>query len=133
MSSPRYDWWSYVKGMIRRYPQLAAEYAELRRPSLVPQGESLGRSSGVSRPTESAALRELPPCQQREYEAVHKALESIGAYENGESRLRLVQLVFWQRTHTIEGAAQLLHVSKRTALRWHQSLIRLVAQNYGLL
>lgn len=133
MSSPRYDWWSYVKGMIRRYPQLAAEYAELHRPSPVPQGEGLGRSSGISRPTEGTALRELPPCQQKEYEAVHKALEIIKAYENGENRLRLVQLVFWQRSHSIEGAAQQLHISKRTALRWHQSLIRLVAQNYGLL
>ena len=22
MSTPRYDWWPYVKGMIRRYPEL---------------------------------------------------------------------------------------------------------------
>lgn len=25
MSRPRYDWWAYVKGMIRRYPSLCAE------------------------------------------------------------------------------------------------------------
>lgn len=26
MSKPRYDWWSYVKGMIRRYPELRRRY-----------------------------------------------------------------------------------------------------------
>lgn len=26
MSRPRYDWWPYVKGMIRRYPALAEQY-----------------------------------------------------------------------------------------------------------
>ena len=31
MSTPRYDWWPYVKGMIRRYPELCARQEELRR------------------------------------------------------------------------------------------------------
>ena len=27
MSTPRYDWWPYVKGMIRRYPELCRQEA----------------------------------------------------------------------------------------------------------
>lgn len=34
MSKPRYDWWGYVKGMIRRYPSLCAEYAEQETQSI---------------------------------------------------------------------------------------------------
>lgn len=29
MSTPRYDWWPYVKGMIRRYPELCHKEAAL--------------------------------------------------------------------------------------------------------
>lgn len=133
MSRPRYDWWSYVKGMIRRYPQLAAEYEELHRPNVVPQGDGIGRGSGVSKPTEITALRELPRTKQREYEAVLKAIQSTKALPDGAERLRLIQLVFWQRTHTLDGAAMAVGASQRKAQEWHRLFIRLVAQNFGLL
>ena len=34
VSTPRYDWWPYVKGMIRRYPELLEKEKELHRISL---------------------------------------------------------------------------------------------------
>lgn len=33
MSKPRYDWWPYVKGMVRRYPALCREYADPNGPA----------------------------------------------------------------------------------------------------
>ena len=99
----RYDWWSYVKAMIRRYPQM------------VRKGDTIGNA------------------ERREREAVERALQSIALLPDGESRSELVRLVFWRQSHTIEGAAMVLHCSESTALRWHRDFIYRVAREFGLM
>lgn len=94
MSSPRYDWWGYCKGMIRRYP---------------------------SRNTD------------KEREAVAAAVEITRALPDGECRIKLVELIFWKKTHTLQGAAGKVGASERTARRWHTEFIRCVAREYGLM
>lgn len=61
--------------------------------------------------------------------AVQAAIEATEALPNGADRLRLIDLVFWTRTHTLDGAALKLYVSKRTARRWHTEFIREVEKN----
>ena len=69
----------------------------------------------------------------REKEAVRAAVEATERLDNGADRLMVVDLVFWSRTHTLEGAAMQVHVSLRTAQEYHRQFIRLVARNIGLL
>lgn len=134
MSKPRYDWWSYVKGMIRRYPELCARQEELRRTSLSPDLSGMPHGHGkISDPVADAALRELPKINQREMEAVRKAIAETKKLDTGEERLRMVRLVFWDKTHTLEGAAQKIHISYVTAKRWHGEFIRVVAMEFGLI
>lgn len=57
MSNPRYDWWSYAKGMIRRYPSLVVREACLRETSITAKISGMPHGAGVSNPTETAALR----------------------------------------------------------------------------
>lgn len=133
MSKPRYDWWPYVKGMIRRYPLLRQEYADLHNASLVADYSGMPRGGGGGRALESLAIRELPSTQQREYEAVRQAVETTAQYRNGQERLKVVRLVLWDRSHTLEGAALAVPCSWRTAAGWHGEFIRLVASNYGLM
>lgn len=133
MSKPRYDWWSYVKGMIRRYPALAEEYRELHRPSLMPDYSGMPRSKGESRSMESLAIRELPGTRQREYEAVRRAVETTERMRSGEQRLRIIRLVLFDGSHTLHGAALSIPVSYRQAKTYQQEFIYLVARNYGLL
>lgn len=134
MSKPRYDWWSYVKGMIRRYPELCARQEELRRTSLSPDLSGMPHGHGkISDPVADAALRELPEINRREMEAVSKAIEETKNLDTGEERLRMVRLVFWDRTHTLEGAAQKCRVSYVTVRRWHGEFIYRVAEYFGLL
>lgn len=71
--------------------------------------------------------------QSAEYQAVMDAVAQTEAMCNGKERLRLVKIVFWSRTHTLEGAALELHCSDRTARRWHTDFILLVAKKRGLL
>lgn len=134
MSTPRYDWWPYVKGMIRRYPELCAEQAELRKTQLSPAMTGMPHGRGkTTDPVADTALRELPEINLRELEAVRKAIEETRTMKNGEERLELVRLVFWKKTHTLEGAAMELHWSTRKLVEWHGEFIRCVAKYFGLL
>lgn len=130
MSKPRYDWWSYVKGMIRRYPELCARQEELRKTSLSPDLSGMPHGHGkISDPVADAALRELPEINRREMEAVRKAIEETKRLDTGEERLRMIRLVFGDRTHTLEGAAIKLHRCHRTLVQWNGDFIRCVAKN----
>ena len=133
MSRPRYDWWGYVKGMIRRYPELYRQYWDLHSQSVTAQYGVPEAGAGDTRKTERLAIRELPATKQREYEAVRLAIEQTRLRSSGEARLRVVDLVLWKNRYTLYGVAQVVHCSPRTARRWHGEFIRQVAQNYGLL
>ena len=132
MSSPRYDWWPYVKGMIRRYPDLLQRAQELKQTSITARLEGMPGSGRVSDPTADAALRELPDINRRELGAVQEALDELGRCRDGAKRMEMVRLVFWQRSHTLFGAAVAVGVSEITAKRWHGDLIRSVAKKFGL-
>ena len=133
MSKPRYDWWPYVKGMVRRYPALRAEYADLHSQSVTANYSGMPRSGDVSRGTEDIAVRELPTNSQREYEAVRRAIEQTERYQNGLQRLAIIRMVLWDGQYTLEGAALQIPCGIATAWRWHGEFIRLVASNYGFL
>lgn len=132
MSKPRYDWWPYVKGMIRRYPALAEQYADLHSTSMVADYSGMPRGGG-GRGLEAAALRELPSTSQREYEAVRRAVAATERYRNGRDRLKVIRLVLWDRSHTLEGAALQVPCHINTATTWHTEFVRLVASYYGLM
>lgn len=68
-----------------------------------------------------------------ENDAVCKAVIETAPLQDGEERLKFIRLVFWDKTHTLEGAAMAVNCSDRTARRWHTDFIKRVARNYGLL
>lgn len=134
MSSPRYDWWPYVKGMIRRYPELCARQEELRRTKMSPNLTGMPGAHGqTSDPVADAALRELPEINRREMEAVRQAIAETLTLDTGQERIQVIRCVFWDKTHTLEGAAMKLHRCKRTIAQWHGEFIRCVAKYFGLL
>lgn len=133
MSNPRDGWWSYAKYMIRRYPALKEEYNDLHSMKTTAGHSDEPRSSEISRTLENAAIRELPRTKQREYAAVHRAIETTMRYRNGMDRLYIINLVHWKKSHTIEGAALTLPCHEQTAKQWHREFVRLVASYYGLM
>ena len=132
-SKTRYDWWPYVKGMIRRYPALAEQYRDLHSPSMTADYSGIPRGHGENRSLETLAIRELPGTKQREYEAVRRAVAATERMRNGGDRLRVIRLVLWDRSHTLAGAALEIPCHYKTAQAWHSDFIRLVAAYYGLL
>ncbi|MBO5837254.1 MAG: hypothetical protein J6Q92_05105 [Oscillospiraceae bacterium] len=133
MSKPRYKWWGYIRGVVRAYPELKKEYEELHRQSLTAGMSGMPGSGGISRGTENIAVRELPYTKQREYESVRRAIEMTKTMSNGSQRLRIIELVYWKRSHTVEGAAMRAGYSPDRGKQMHGDFIRLVAKNYGLM
>lgn len=100
MSKPRYDWWSYMKAISRKY------YARKGK--------------------------ELHGIAAKEQIAVEAAVEETKGLPGGSDRMKVVDLVLLRATHRIPGAALEVHISERTAQRWHADFIKLVAKYYGL-
>lgn len=133
MSKPRYKWWGYVRGIIRAYPELKREYNELHRQTITASASGLPGGGNVTRGTENIAVRELPYTKQREYEAVKRAVEATKRLPNGQQRLKIIELVYWKKSHTVEGAAMRVGYSPDRGKQLHGDFIRLVAKYYGLM
>lgn len=74
----------------------------------------------------------LNRCERKEYDAVEAANKEITRKRNGTDILRLVDMVFWKKTHTLEGSAMALYISYETAKNWHSMYIKTVAKNLGI-
>lgn len=134
MSKPKYIWWDYVKKMVKQYPKLNQEYHRLKESSVTARITGEPRGSGISDPTAATALKELPAVQQKELEAVQKAIDTLHALPDGELKLKLIKLKYWSgKEDKLLNAALKIPCSEATAKRWHGEFVRLVAENYGLL
>lgn len=136
MSQPRFGWWSYVKNMIRRYPELAEEYTNLHEQGVTPAYSGMPQGGGGGRPLETVATRELPSVKQREFDAVHKAIQATERYPNGKERLAVVEYVFWsghKGRRLLYEAAEKYHFSYDSVQNFHRDFIVLVASFFGLL
>ena len=56
-----------------------------------------------------------------------------GQMRRGQSRLAVIGMVFFRKTHTLQGAALEVPCGYETAKRWQRSFLMLVAQKRGLL
>ena len=133
MSKPRYKWWGYIRNVVRSYPDLKREYEELHQQSVTANMSGMPGGGSVSRGTENVAIRQLPATKQREYDAVAKAIEATRRMHGGDLRVRIIDLVYWKRTHTVEGAAMRVGYGVDRGKQIHGEFIRLVARNFGLL
>lgn len=123
-------WWGYVKWVIRDQPKKRRELEAIRSGGGL-ASDGTPRSTEARRTTEDRALRGFTGQKAREYDAVEAAAAETRTYASGALRLKLIDMVFWQRSHTLEGAAMACHISRRTAIRYHGDFIRLVAKKIG--
>ena len=65
-----------------------------------------------------------------EQAAVQAAIDSTKRYRNGGDRMRVVELVLWNGSYTIAGAAMQIPCSERIARQWHGDFIKAVARNF---
>ena len=132
MKKQRYRWWRYIRRVIRAYPDLQKEYEELHRQSFAVDTSGMPRGHSASRTTENIATRQLTEDDQKDYDAVSKAIEITKHRPDGKAKLALIQYVYWhEKEHTVSHAAPIIGVSEATAKRWHGEFVKLVATQRG--
>lgn len=133
MSKPRYKWWSYVRWMIRLYPERVAELHRRQDARIIARyGPQAGGGSGPNRSTEDLGTVSLGRHVDREIEAVRLAIEDVRRMPDADARLRQIELYHWKRTHTLDGASIAVGVSERTGQTWNADFIYAVAAHFDL-
>ena len=64
-------------------------------------------------------------------EAIERAINETEQLPDGKLRIRAVQLVYLKKTHTMEGAAMKIYVSRSTVRNWLYDFVDLVALYAG--
>ena len=146
------EWWNYVKKIIRQYPALKRRLDTPLEPrftggsgtsyaAIGPDGKPEMRvsfdgrpSGGVSNPVERCVIHDLPPKQQRRFDAVDNAIIKTkqGHPDDWKPRMAIIDLVYFQGTHTIAGAAMKVGCHVNTAGTWQAEFIRIVAEELDL-
>lgn len=132
MSKPRYNWWSFALAIIRDYPLRYKQLKELRQQNMVAETTGMPKGGSAGRSAENVAMRQLPPQEQREFDAVHKALQRTEAMKAGKVRQQIVKLTLWQG-YNIDTAAMIVHEAPATTRRYRWQFIMLVGHMYGFL
>lgn len=132
MSKPKYMWWSFVKAMIRSYPELKENWHDIHEMSIATNYSAMPKGRGTSRVVETIALRQMVPDDQKVYDAVSMAIELTRYLPDGKRRMDLINLAYWVKNPMpLKSAALRLYISERTAKRWHGAFVRCVARCYG--
>lgn len=139
-------WWmETVRRAIINYPTLKAKKDELQSMATTPAVKTVtgpdgkpatvyptGGGGGNSRKTETVALRELPPMEEKALNAVRNALEATSLLPDGKHRLALIRAYWWKIDHrSLDRAAVYVNVSERTARRWNNAFVWTVAMEMG--
>ena len=132
MSKPRYKWWPYAKAIVRSYPELKRDYEDIRTQRIAANYSGMPMTKNVVRATEITSMQCLPRARQREYDAVTKAIEITKRYKNGDARLKIIDLVYWKKSHNVTGAAMVVGYSDIRCKQMHSEFIRLVGFCMGL-
>ena len=112
---------------LRVYPRLKRKQAEAAGQQITPDYGGVVVQHGASRTTEDAALRStLSADELRIIEAVEMAVAMQERQPNGAERLKMIRLVYWQRTHTLAGAALECHYSEEAIWRWNNEIMTAV-------
>lgn len=119
-------WRAQARQAAYDYPDLRTALRDLQSMNITPSLSGMPGGGGEHRSTEDAALRQLPPDDQRRFDAVSQALSISEHLTSGLSRVRMIELVYFRRSHTVEGAAMQIPCSAQTAWTWNNDFLLLI-------
>lgn len=71
--------------------------------------------------------------ENRLVDIVDRTLAEIECMKDGRHRVELIRLTYFDRSHTLYGAAMTIPVSKRQAEKWSSQFMNLLSYKLGLL
>lgn len=133
MSKYRYWWRPNVDRALREYPEMRKRKDELQTAAMTANYNPMPKGNSPSRTTENLATAQLPEQEEKWLDAIDRAISTVALWRDGTMTLRLVQMIYFARSHTVIGAADVLHVSESTAKRAIGQFAVLVGRNMGFL
>ena len=126
-------YWAGAIEAVEKHPERMRRLEELRTQNITANISGMPGGGGVSRSTENVALRQLPPSQQKDCEAVELALAEMRKKAYGKDALDLIRMRYWQKPKcNLSTIAMRLHYSEVTMKRWNSEFIRMVLKFRGL-
>ena len=119
--------------IIRDYPIRKRDYNALHQQKITANIDDVPGGGGASRSAENAALRQLPKAEQREYDAVHLALQITAGLRDGKTRLSVAHYTLITGRYTIAGAAMRLGIPEEKARTYRWEFIMAVGYTYGFI
>lgn len=118
------NWRREAKRAMYAYPKIKKKKAN---PQITPSYEGTMVQHPPSRTTENTALASgLTEREEAIITAVENALEMQTLYHNAKERFLMVKLVYWNRTHTLEGASEVCNYSLGAVQRWNTEILTAV-------
>lgn len=120
------DWRRQARRALRDYPRLKKKQTETAQQITPVYGGSVVQHE-ASRVTENIALRStLSDAESNVIAAVEFAMAMQGAYYNADARLKMLELVYYKKTHTLQGAALECGYSIETVWKWNTEVLAAV-------
>ena len=120
------DWRRQARRALRDYPRLKKKQTETEQQITPVYGGSVVQHE-ASRVTENIALRStLSDAESNVIAAVEFAMSMQGAYYNADARIRMIKLVYFKRTHTLQGAAEDVGYSFDSICKWNTETLAAV-------
>lgn len=129
-------YYDLAKCELYSYKANVEELARLKQHLAPITVEVKGFTKGrVTKPVEMQVLRLLADSRytylEKSIASVEYALEQVKKFSEGSKTIRLFELVYYHRTHTLSGAAMLCGISETTAKRYNIYLVKCVAVRMG--
>lgn len=132
-------WGRMAMDIVKNYPAYKNELAELIETEAYssPVADVKVQTSTIGSGAEGKAINLLSDERynhlKRAVEAVDYAIAMANTYQNGMERMEYINFRYWQHSHTHQGAAFKLNISERTAQRWNDHFVKLVAKKMGFI
>ncbi len=130
-------WIDRARWDAKEYRSNCIELQRLKELRMLPASSERAVVKGgkISKPVEVAVERSESVAReaylQRSVDAVEYAMEQVLKKPQGELTIKLFDMVYYYRSHTLYGAAQVLHVSVETAKRYNKAFLRAIAGYMG--
>ena len=120
------SWRSEARAALQLYPKLKRRQGE-NEMQITPVYGGAAVQHSASRTTENVALRStLTEREENIISAVELMVAMQSRYYNAEARMKMLSLVYFRRTHTMQGAAMEVGYNINTVKSWNTEMLTAV-------